>query len=687
MDEPESEQPGMANDPRLALARDPDTAMMDGGQFIGRAPERGTIVEYTGTSGPVIRVIRARNVRISKLWIVARSLTTVAIAPLTNPFTPRLYVLMGTHDVNGWHDHGWYPLEGNGSPDLATDGTWRLNGPNGTLMRFSNWGPDPIDDIGTPFNTGIIRETPMLAVRWFRNTEEYDPNTDTDLRDELHRDYNDYTNCALHVNGAWHSTFESINFFIPRRSVAILADVYPDGNQNPYSRNANDHLLYFLVHHATGVYAPETETNFAPYYSIFSPYLEIPQGQNNFEPDEEDNPVGHPGMILNVETEELPSAGCYENNFRSIHCITGLVVVYGDSMGNAVTTSTFQDIWARRYVIRNTMALNFINAGAEQFNGSCPDFEFLQETNLPDVLDVRILNGNANNDFANDTHMTNGESVHGWWYLMRKNILISSRKYFDGREMGYLIEDTDNIALHGMDIEENTGRVMIMLGDNVRTFTATGITAGSTALGPVAYLIGSPTHSGSFSTTHGPGAVWGQGRTEMLTDTDAGGSSGSEIDMGQKGRNTDPDHPFRYRIRSFNPGMTGGAPISGDDRETLEIVHIRRLQNDQAPDIEQQLMVFDRAVHTNPYSSGQQYMLSNLVRIDAGKSTDAGDNRIELLGDRIIADGEILLTNTSTNGVTVPGSVTTSTPPDGWIRVQIVRNGLEEDAYIPFYQP
>ena len=58
----------------------------------------------------------------------------------------------------------------------------------------------------------------------------------------------------------------------------------------------------------------------------------------------------------------------------AIKALNGLVVVHGNSLGDAVTVATFSEVWARRFVALNALEINFVTCGAEGFSGDCPDF-------------------------------------------------------------------------------------------------------------------------------------------------------------------------------------------------------------------------------------------------------------------------------------------------------------------------
>ena len=700
-DHGQPENAGMVNLPPIRDLTDPTDQdgnfVDDDNNFIGSAPRRGTIVEHTGTTGPVIRVFRARNAHVSNLWLVARNLARVTIDLLEDPFTPRLYFMLGLFDGTNWSRVDWYPVDGPDAPvrDPANN-RWSYTWTEGTerfyeAYRFYDWSEVPKDD---DTHGGRLQSMPLMGVRWFRDEEEYDPEADAFLYAEKDRAYEDYTNCVLHVNAAWHSTFENLNFFIPRRSVAILVDCYRDGAMNPYSwhddgTNTNTLRRYYLYDAVNDIYPEDTNNN--DYYSVFSPYIDV-RDQDHLVPDDEDNPEQDGDLTVNVGAGNIGSMGAYQNDFRTMHAITGLIVLYGNSTGDAVTTSTFQDIWARRYVVRNAMSIDFLNAGAEQFNGNCPAFDFPH-----DLLDERIfIPGTV--DLTHSTDPDDQAILEGWWYLIRKELLMNGRRYFDGREMGYLIEDAENVTLTGLDIEENAGRVMIMLGERVKTFTATGITAGSSALGPKASLIGRPTVSGSLTTSNGPGATWGQKTTDLTFDCNWTESSESIISIGKRlGNQWIPwsGFPFQYVIRSYNPEATGEAPVStasnAEDRrrEALEIAQIRR--HDESSIERRQLMVFDRSVYANPGVPGGNTNTVTLIRIDAGKGGDGDEGRVEVNSSRIVLDGTVEIVETDTNGAfTVPSSAVTglvNNSPTGWMRIRVRNTGGQETyVYVPFFQ-
>ena len=261
--------------------------------------------------------------------------------------------------------------------------------------------------------------------------------------------------------------------------------------------------------------------------------------------------------------------------------------------------------------------------------------------------------------------------------------------------MGYLIEDAETITIAGSDIEDQAGKVAVMLGDRVMSFNGVGVNNGLWYDGHTAQIIGRPL-TGSFLPRTGRGYSWGLSTGEFITDVQAGGSSDSFIDIGQRVRRTAGGYPFRYRIRSRNPG-------TGVDRETLEVLQFLRpeatpdesdphnpLENCQ----EVTLFTLDRAELPNPTNDALPVRPANLIRIDAHEGGDELDvNTVELHGDYIVNNARVILfngrprfTENTMNGAWGPGSPGPHIPPDGYIVATIpLQGGGEWTVHIPFH--
>jgi hypothetical protein len=93
-------------------------------------------------------------------------------------------------------------------------------------VRMSDWKGHPIDTGRNPADP--FAQALQVLSKWYSQSLglECGPKDDDALKAELTRGNADDTNCTLHVNGAWDSTFENMTFVLAPRFIAILLNAF-----------------------------------------------------------------------------------------------------------------------------------------------------------------------------------------------------------------------------------------------------------------------------------------------------------------------------------------------------------------------------------------------------------------------------------------------------------------------------